>query len=158
MREGESNPAFRHGHACKGKATPEYRAWQNMIERCCRETNIGFKNYGGRGIKVCAEWLYSFENFLADMGLKPSADLTLDRIDTNGNYCPENCRWADRATQRRSRRDSKLHELNGEKKPLAEWCNLHGIHYDAVWDRINVLGWTLQNALQTPLRIGRYRR
>ncbi|MDN5920783.1 MAG: hypothetical protein L0I76_37730 [Pseudonocardia sp.] len=80
-----------------------YLAWQNMIARCYRETATGYRNYGGRGIAVCDRWRSSFETFLADMGECPP-DLTLDRIDVDGNYEPGNCRWTDWATQARNKR------------------------------------------------------
>ncbi len=151
-RIGENNPSFRHGHARKGRPTAEYKAWQNMIDRCYSEKNIGFRNYGGRGIRVCKSWRESFCNFLKDVGLKPHPELTLDRKNTNGNYFPKNCRWADRVMQRRNRRDSQFYELNGEKKTLSEWASLYRISYDVAWDRIHKLGWILQDALSTPVR------
>jgi hypothetical protein len=82
--------------------TPTYGSWAAMKERCTRPQHRFWKHYGGRGIKVCKRW-QKFENFLADMGVRPDG-MTLDRINPEGNYTPKNCRWADRYTQRRNRR------------------------------------------------------
>ena len=79
----------------------EYRSWQGAIQRCTNPNKHGFKNYGGRGISVCQRWRgrgIGFKNFIEDMGKRP-AGYSLDRIDTNGDYCPDNCRWADKSTQ-----------------------------------------------------------
>lgn len=90
-------------------ATPEYRSWQMMKNRCLNPRCADYRYYGGRGVKVCRRWL-KFENFLADMGRKPSPELTLDRKRVNGNYCKSNCRWATRATQSRNRTDNRFTE------------------------------------------------
>lgn len=78
--------------------TKEYISWQNMKSRCYNKNTINYKNYGGRGIQVCERWMNSFDNFISDMGECPEG-LTLDRIDNDGNYEPDNCRWTDRTTQ-----------------------------------------------------------
>jgi len=88
-----------------GHRTPTYGTWMAMRRRCQNPGDRRFKDYGGRGISVCERWDSSFENFLADMGERP-AGMTLDRIDTNGNYEPGNCRWATPIQQRANRRDS----------------------------------------------------
>lgn len=87
-------------------STPEYRAWAGMLKRCKNPKDIGYKNYGGRGITVCVRW-ESFDNFLNDMGRKPVASYSLDRKNNDGNYEPSNCRWASRHEQAGNRRINK---------------------------------------------------
>ena len=95
--------------------TPEWMSWSAMLSRCYNENSIGYKNYGGRGIVVCERWRNSFENFYIDMGIRPSADYTLDRKDVNGNYEPNNCRWLDRLLQTRNTR-FQSNPMNGIRR------------------------------------------
>ncbi len=97
----------KHGESAGGGSS-EYRSWLKMIQRCTNPRQAGFKNYGGRGIRVHEAWRKSYSAFLADMGRKPSPKHTIDRIDNNGNYEPGNCRWANGTDQRRKTTRSKL--------------------------------------------------
>lgn len=106
---------YRTGDVTKGRSnlhgrtgSPEYRSWASMINRCTNATCKGFKYYGGRGIAVCDRWRTSFIDFLADMGERPAARMSLDRIDVNGNYEPSNCRWATPLQQSRNARSNRL--------------------------------------------------
>jgi len=104
----------------------EYISWQKMKERCFNPVNIKYANYGGRGITVCEQWKNSFENFFRDMGPRPS-NYTLDRIHTEGDYEPGNCRWASSREQNRNRRDNVWVEHNGKKIIQQELLNKLGI-------------------------------
>ena len=100
--------------------TPEYKAWSGLIGRCTNTSNPAYDNYGARGIKVCERWLESFENFFEDMGLKLDESLSLDRIDVNGNYCKENCRWVNDSTQSFNRRRTKANSSGRTGVSLAD--------------------------------------
>lgn len=95
-----------HGDACNktGKCAKEYRAWQNIKQRCFNKNHKSFANYGGRGVTICKRWLHSYHNFLADVGRAPGSQFSIDRINVNGNYTPRNVRWATPKTQANNRR------------------------------------------------------
>lgn len=102
MIERQRVTHIRHGHASYGKPSRTYKSWRSMLDRCTNPNKDNFAQYGGRGIKVCADWMF-FENFLADMGERPEG-MTLDRIDSDGHYEPANCRWATLSVQQRNKR------------------------------------------------------
>ena len=93
-----------HSHSRKGRRSTEYNSWRAMLQRCGNPNYREYRYYGGAGVSVCDRWTSSFENFLADMGMKPHSKHSIDRIDPSGNYEPSNCRWADSLTQRLNRR------------------------------------------------------
>jgi len=118
-----------------------YRIWDNMIARCNRESCKSYKNYGGRGIKVDPTWL-KYANFHSDMVDTYQDGLTLDRIDNNGNYTKENCRWVDYHTQARNKSNSLFITINGETKIFKDWCDHYGIPTSTAEKRMKQAGKT----------------
>ena len=143
---------LKHGHRKSKLVSAEYRAWRHMRTRCENANHPQFFRYGGRGIQVCNAWL-EFENFLADMGLRPSNDHSLDRIDVDRNYEPSNCRWATEKEQQRNRGNNRVFTLNGVTASLAELCEINGCSYKTVHSRIQK-GSPIEQAM-TVGRIGR---
>lgn len=128
------------------KHTAEYRSWQAMKDRCSNQNTISFPNYGGRGISVCERWLHSFENFFADMGKRPSAKHSIERVNNNGNYEPGNCMWATKTAQARNTRRTHRLTFNGQTKSLTEWAQEIGITRAALRNRLKK-GWSVERAL-----------
>ncbi len=116
--------------------TTERAIWTGMVRRCYLPIDTNFDLYGGRGIRVCQRWLDSYRNFLADMGPRPSNTHSIDRIDNNGDYSKENCRWANRREQARNRRDNVWIDFAGERLILAEWSRRTGLHPSTIGRRI----------------------
>lgn len=139
LRKDIMTKKFRtHGMA----KTTEYKSWANMKNRCLNKNLDCYKYYGGRGIKVCDEWKNSFETFYKDMGDKPKGT-NIDRIDNNGNYCKENCRWATRKEQMRNTRRNKMITYRKETMSLAEWAERLSINYPMLWQRLK-RGWSIE--------------
>lgn len=123
-----------------------------MLKRCFNPNDDHFDNYMGRGITVCDEWRDSFEafhNWALANGYRD--DLSIDRIDVNGNYCPENCRWADASTQQRNRRITAKITYEGETKTLFEWAEIKGIRPEIIRDRLRN-GWDVERVFTQKVR------
>ena len=140
----------KHGHAREGGRTPTYCSWQGMINRCTRPTHNRYSRYGGRGIKVCERWLSSFENFLADLGEKP-AGMSLDRIKTDGDYEPGNCRWATSGEQARNTSRNVMLTAFGKTQCVMAWASECGISYSGLVKRLKK-GMTVEEAVSMPVK------
>lgn len=130
-----------------------YRIWSGMKSRCCNTNNSHYKNYGGRGVRICEEWLHNFVNFY-DWALKNgySDDLSIDRINNNGNYEPSNCRWVDPVVQGNNRRTNQILEFDGERKTVKEWSDEIGMPDQTIYKRLEA-GWSVEEILTTPVNI-----
>jgi hypothetical protein len=143
--------ACKEATEAKRRIAKEYQAWLAMRERCKNPNNAAFHNYGGRGIIVCSRWDSSFANFLADVGLAPSPQHSLDRYpNQNGNYKPGNVRWATPREQANNLRTNRLIQFDGQTFTLAEWSRRQGLSIKALHMRLKV-GWPLDRALTEPL-------
>lgn len=140
-----------HGDDRRNARRPEYRIWAAIRSRCTNPDAGTYPRYGGRGIQVCARW-DSYQNFIADMGPRPSADHQIERIDNNGPYAPENCRWATRVENCNNRSNNRLIDCNGRTQTLAEWSRETGLRSHTIANRIDRLGWAPARALSTPPR------
>ncbi len=125
-----------------------YRSWTAMRTRCFNPNAINYRDYGGRGVSICYRW-ESFENFYADMGPRP-AGMSLDRIDNNGPYSPENCRWASTDEQHNNQRSSHIITVNGKSLTLTQWSRLINMKRSSLSNRIR-RGWSAERAITEPL-------
>ena len=128
---------------------PLYFVWNGMRDRCYKETHPRYKDWGGRGVKFCDRWL-NFKNFYDDMSPTYQKGLTIDRIDNDGDYSPDNCRWATHKEQANNQRSNRVLEFNGKNQTLAQWSEELNINYDALRDRLNE-EWSVEDALTTPV-------
>lgn len=146
-REIESAQMTKHG----GKKTRLYNIWCSIKTRCYNKNCEAYINYGGRGISVCKEWKNDFNMFREwAMCNGYSSKLSIDRINNNKGYCPNNCRWVTRKEQNNNKRDNRIVEFNGQKHTLAQWCKELGLKYHVVYLRIYRHKWDIARALTTP--------
>jgi hypothetical protein len=158
----------KHGHCAGGRSSSEYQAWSLAKHRCTNENASNWGDYGGRGITMCPRWAASFDDFLADMGEKPSKDLSIDRIDNDRGYecgkcetcrarglAEKNCRWATDTEQNNNLRRNVLYELDGVRKTIPDWSRESGLSQSVIRNRLT-LGWTLKRALRTPYEPGKH--
>ncbi len=132
--------SLRHGCAIKGKITSEYKAYEAAKERCYNSNCKMYANYGARGIIMCDRWLESFGNFLEDMGEKPSKEYSIDRINVNGNYCPENCKWSTMKEQQNNRRNNHVVEYLNQVKTISQWASIYNIKANSFGNMIRKYG------------------
>jgi hypothetical protein len=130
-----------------------YSVWLGMKQRCADKNHISYHNYGQKGIKVCDKWANSFESFLEDMGERPQKGMSIERIDSNKDYEPNNCKWATRVEQNRNRNNNMCLTYNGVTKTIIEWESIVNIKYTTLRRRIN-LGWNVDKIFNTKPIIG----
>lgn len=123
----------------------EYKVWQDIKTRCLNKRHKSFGYYGGRGIKVCDRWM-KFESFYEDMGPKPGPGYSIDRIDNDGDYCPENCRWATKKEQNSNTRRRRVLKIGGVSRSVAEWSLFTGTKYGTIGSRL-ARGWNEKDAV-----------
>lgn len=133
-RENSVQCNTKHGHGKRGEESKTYGSWKGMIERCLNPNRPDYHCYGGRGITIYQRWR-KFENFLEDMGEAPEG-YQIDRIDNDGNYCKENCKWSTRKEQNRNRRDNTLLTYDGKTQCLAALAEELDINYNTLCSRI----------------------
>lgn len=135
------------GHTTHGmRSTREYWCWRDIKARCNKSDHPGYQNYGGRGIKVCERWRDSFENFFADMGLKPFEGASIGRINNDGDYTPDNCRWETPEQQQNNRRNCRYITYQGDTLTLTQWARRIGVHKNTLAARLKK-GWPLAKAM-----------
>lgn len=152
---------IKHGHALKNNKSTMYNTWAAMLQRCYYQSHKNYNEYGGAGIKVCDRWLgeNGFENFLADMGEKPSLKHSLDRFpNKSGDYGPDNCRWATQKEQCRNLRKNVFITFNNETLCIAEMAEKYRICPGLLRSRIFVMGWPIDKAINHPVKHQRKKR
>ena len=135
----------------RDKKNRMFRIWGAMKTRCYNERHATYRAYGARGVKVCQRWLDNFDNFVNDMGI-PTGRLSIDRIDPNGDYTPENCRWADGITQANNKRNSVKFEWKGERLSLSQICRMENVDYSSVYN-----SWRSRGDLEWAIKLTKWK-
>ena len=131
-----------------------YQTWVNIKGRCCHKNNPAYSLYGGRGISICDDWKNSFEAFARwALANGYQNDLTIERIDYNKGYMPENCKWISMSEQANNRRSNVSITFNNETHNLSEWCKIYGKEYNLVYNRIHKNKWNFERAMFEPVHI-----
>lgn len=148
-RYGDPNHREIVRHNIRVKGTSEHTIWAAIKNRCNNPNEPAYKDYGARGIVICDRWLGidGFDNFLQDMGKRPLG-MTIERINNDRGYQPDNCKWATMKEQCNNRRSSKYYTITGVTKTLAQWADDSPVKYRTIWQRINGLGWSIEKALR----------
>jgi hypothetical protein len=131
--------------------TPLHNIWQGIKQRCLDQKSKNYLKYGARGIKICDRWKENYKNFVADMGHPPTNKHSIERINNDGDYEPNNCRWATASEQSRNRRSNVKITFNNETKILIEWCEYLKLPYKTICSRIRT-GWTPEKAFTTTIK------
>lgn len=157
LRREEAKKKFtKHGGWANGEPSRLWSIWHDIRQRCYNPNREAYRLYGGKGIKVCEEWREGFTKFrkwAKNNGY--SEDLTIDRIDGDGDYCPENCRWATRKQQARNRtKGNNFVTYNGETKTIAGWAEKLNLPYYTLYQRLENLGWSVERAFTE--KVGAY--
>lgn len=146
---------LKHGDAQRGDHKRLHQIWASMKDRCKNQKSSAYKYYGAKGVKVCADW-HEYENFkkwALENGYKK--DLSIDRIDVNGDYCPENCRWVTHKEQMNNTTRNRIICFNGKEQTISQWSEETGINRDTLNNRLGRLGWSVEKAMTTPPQIQR---
>lgn len=149
---GKAHPNYKHGQF----GTPLYKKWAAMKRRCFNKNDHAYPRYGGRGITVCKEWL-EFKGFSEDMAATYREGMTLERIDNNKGYEPDNCTWIPLSEQSKNRRCVKLYEHKGKSQSIADWARELNVKPDSLRQRLVYWGWPVEDAIETPFRYGHKR-
>lgn len=148
---------YKHGKCERGSRDRLYSIWAKMKNRCLNPNDENYQYYGGKGINVCSEWAddyVTFEAWALSNGYDPNAErykCTIDRIDSNKDYCPENCRWVDMTVQCNNRSVCRYITYNEETHTVSEWARLIGMDFHTLRDRLFRYGWSIDEAFNTPV-------
>jgi hypothetical protein len=136
---------------------PEYKIWNLMLQRCFNHNAPNYARYGGRGITICEGWRKSYKNFIVDMGPRPSPQHSIDRIDNNGNYESENCRWSLPKEQQRNMRSNRIMTFRGISLCVSEWAERLGVCPQTLFSRLRY-GWSSERVITETVKLDKYHR